>query len=311
MKAIANQKKYLLLFFAIFAVAFVSFADENEVVEEIEGVFSQMNPEPPPPPPPLPPEHLSLFHQIKDRNEIAELDSVIVLKNTDTVEIVCFLSQRRIQEQRQAIRESSFCCPIDTVQVDNKIYYYRQNHRGESRLIRAERFNNQNLLIESTHFGRDSLAVEKIFFEYDESGLLLSERKYIFPFVDEEFRSDSVLIIKDLHKYKNGRLVVRNHVRIFHPGRFQRFVNQYYNELGKIIKVEVFSVDEYGDITWKSIRNFKYNEKGNIEKFAHYTSFDNTVINEKFTFKYVDNRIITYKSVDNQPKERHYEFILK
>lgn len=306
-----KYKKYLLFFLAIFTFIFVSFAEENNDADEIEGVFSRMNPEPPPPPPPLPPEHLSLFYQIKDKNEITELDSVIVLKNTDTVEIVCFLSQRRVQEQRQAIRESSFCCPIDTVRVNNKIYYYRQNHRGESRLIRAERFNSQNLLIESIRFGRDSLAVEKTFFEYDESGLLLSERKYIFPFVDEEFRSDSVLIIKDLHRYENGRLVVRNHVRIFNPGRNQRLTNQYYNELGKIIKVEVFSVDEYGDIVWKSIRDFKYNEKGNIEKFAHYTSFDDTVINEKFTFKYVDNRIITYKSVDNQPKERHYEFILK
>ena len=293
-----KYKKYLLFFFAIFAVAFVSFAEENSDVEKID--WKNL---PPPPMPPMPTDHLPLFDLIVQANEITEFETVIILKNTNIVNTVSFARFQRQQNIRNNLSGN-----IDTVKVDNKIYYYRRNISEKRNLLKTERFNSQNLLIESIRFGSDSLISTKTFFDYDENGLLLSERMYNFWCCGD---SNSILEVKVLYKYKNGRLVERNHVRISPHTYFKRLTNQYYNELGKIIKVEIFIVDEYGNVVWKSIRDFKYNEKGNIEKLADYTPFDDTVINEKFTFKYVDNRIITYKSIDNQPKERHYEFILK
>ena len=258
--------------------------------------FSEVPP-PPPPPPPVLPERLPLLVLIIERNVISldDLESIIIVKDTNILDT---LNIPRLRERVNVNRILSG--QIDTVKNENEVYYYR-TFWGRRSLVKAEKYNSQNLLIESIIFGDDSVISSKTFFDYNQKGELLSDTKYNF-WIETP---DSVLELSVFYKYKKGRLVEKNAVRNMLHSSAKLVSNIYYNKLGKEIRSETTTFQD-DDMVWKRAFEFKYNKKGKLEMYV-YRDFETQ---EKITFEYIGNRIITHRII-GKIKEKYYEYILE
>jgi hypothetical protein len=249
------------------------------------------------------PEYLSLLNLIIKQNNVDYSELVVViLKDTTILDTLNFSTLIEQRKKEQDVR-NAFFGRIDTVKKEKENYYYQTSIFGKRSIVKAEKYDSRNLLIESTYFGDDSLVSEKTFFKYNEKKMILSEKKYNFWVK----APDSILASEIYHMYKKGKLTKQTAViKILHtPAR--RESNIYYNELGKAIRAERFVLKEDDSIIWKSINEYEYNKENNI--IGH--KFCDLDTQKEVSFEYFENRIIIYKLGKDGLKEKDYEYILK
>ena len=302
------MKKRILIIIAFFA--FLPFLVNSQ--EEIE-------PPPPPPPPPVLPHHLPLLGLMVDNNSlcVADLERVVVWIDDVVV--------NRVSRGQLTFRRN-FAGSIDTIRVENRAYHYRQSW-GRRYLERVDKYNSQNLLIESVRFNFDSTIRYKTFFEYDEKNQLITERWYSFW---SEMLSDGsfvqlpepVLAWARCYEYKNGKISARQSIRYTRKGCpsdcgnyffaecvIRVIANDYFDKLGNKIRFERFYVrEDTGEkifTEFSKVMEFAYDEKNRLTMLYFPEE------QEKITIEYAENKIITYRAIGNNPRERHYVFILE
>ena len=302
------MKKRILIIIAFFA--FLPFVVNSQ--EEIE-------PPPPPPPPPVLPHHRPLLELMTYNNSlcVADLERVVVWSDDIVVNKV---SRGQLSFRR------NLAGSIDTIRVENRAYHYRQSW-GRRYLRRVDKYNSLNLLIEAVIFNSNSTIRYKIFFEYDDKNQLITERWYSFwgEMLGDGSRvqlPDFILVWIRCSEYKNGKLSTWQTIRYIREGCpsdcgnyfFAECIlgmrtNSYFDKQGNEIRFEQFYVrEDTGEkvfTEFSRVLEFAYDEKNRLTMLYFPEE------QEKITIEYAENKIITYRTIGNNPRERHYVFILE
>lgn len=179
-------------------------------------------------------------------------------------------------------------------------------------------FNENGLEIENSEISMDGKLIDKILYEYDASGNLISQTcfdandkqlwkiEYIFKnglLVEEnEYNEKDLLSSKSIYKYEGKKIKEET----------------FYNGNGAITWKNIYSYDENGNCSeefsyfsdgqLESKKEFKYNPFNNIQEIIYYEN-DETTISQRDLFRYDAKNLLTEiasYTEDNQVFLRHF-----
>jgi hypothetical protein len=239
--------------------------------------------------------YISLLKTVIKYNETCfeGKNEIIVQKESKTLDTINLQMIRSRQDLKRAL-----FCDIDTLRKSNKRLYY-QTVLGFRKIIKADIFDLNDLLIETVKFGDDSLVSEKIFYKYDDSKRCISEQKY------EYWSSlpDSNLILSIDYKFKNDKLIEQNSLsrKPYSSGR--RIIKTTYNKNGQIIEIDNTLYSESDKVIWHSLTSMDYYKNGNLKDY----SFTEKEQIKRFQFQYNADIIKTFV-FEEKKKREYYDF---
>lgn len=273
-----------LIILIVLLLSNVVFAQESEIIPITR-----------PPSPSNDEFYISLLKTVIRYNETCfeGKNKIIVQKESKTLDTIDLQMIRSKQDLERAL-----FFDIDTVRKSNKRLYY-QSVLGFQRIIKADIFDLNDLLIESVKFGDDSLVSEKIFYKYDDSKRCISEQKYEYW----SSAPDSNLILSVNYKFNNDKLIEQNSLlrRPYTSGR--RIIKTTYNKNGQIIEIENTLYSESDNVIWHSQTSMDYYKNGYLKDY----SFIEKEQIRRFLFTYNGDMIETF-AFEEKKKMKYYNF---